>query len=228
MTATFANDATRCWSSSWIIPSVRLESKVSATARRSLGPLVTTVPGGTVGNGANVVVVVGALVVVDPERSARVVGRRWADPDPGRRPAATPTPTNATSEATAVRVMRCRRRRPAAADRDVIACDVSTRTARTPRRSQPRWLPPTSIQARTAPRRRAIGGEPQVKNEPPVGSAGREVQRGEQAPDPLADLVANGTDGLDAQPVGVIELPVLVAFPGDDRTGISAAHGDAG
>jgi 2-polyprenyl-6-methoxyphenol hydroxylase-like FAD-dependent oxidoreductase len=41
------------------------------------------------------------------------------------------------------------------------------------------------------------------------------------------DLVADGSDGVDALACGVVEGPVEVALPGEDRADVAAAHGDA-
>src|SRR5699024_12055210 len=40
------------------------------------------------------------------------------------------------------------------------------------------------------------------------------------------DVVANDPDGFDVSSGGVIEFPVFVAFAREDRTGVTAAHGD--
>src|SRR6188474_2822084 len=44
--------------------------------------------------------------------------------------------------------------------------------------------------------------------------------------DPCPDLVADRSDGVDALTGGVVELPILVAFPGVERAGVAASHRD--
>jgi hypothetical protein len=49
---------------------------------------------------------------------------------------------------------------------------------------------------------------------------------GDELLDPDADVVADGPDHIDGLPGGVGELPVLVAFAGEDGAGVAAARGD--
>src|SRR5262245_21533571 len=48
----------------------------------------------------------------------------------------------------------------------------------------------------------------------------------EELADALFDFVADGPDLFDGLAGGIVEGPVLVAFAGEDRAGVAAAHGD--
>src|SRR5690349_20843179 len=52
------------------------------------------------------------------------------------------------------------------------------------------------------------------------------IQLTDQAADPLLDLVSNRSNGLEVLAGGILELPVLVAPAGKDRTGVATAHRD--
>src|SRR5438128_2557999 len=51
-------------------------------------------------------------------------------------------------------------------------------------------------------------------------------ETGDQLLDARPDFVADHADHLDRLAGRVGELPVLVAFAGEDRAGVAAAHGD--
>src|SRR5690606_6847376 len=44
--------------------------------------------------------------------------------------------------------------------------------------------------------------------------------------DACTDVVADGADRVDSLTCRVVELPVLVALPGEERAGVAAAHRD--
>src|SRR5680860_1087988 len=48
----------------------------------------------------------------------------------------------------------------------------------------------------------------------------------QQVQDPLLDLVADGSDRRDVLPGWVLEHPLLVLLPGEDRAGVATAHRD--
>src|SRR5690348_9332712 len=78
------------------------------------------------------------------------------------------------------------------------------------------WRPwPGSCSAQTPPEAAREVVEPCADRGPRTGKDS--VQLGDQPLDARADLVADGADGLDALPGGVVELPVLVALAGEDR-----------
>src|SRR5688572_26967949 len=55
---------------------------------------------------------------------------------------------------------------------------------------------------------------------------GLDAEALEQSEDADADLVADRAHGFHALTCGVLEGPVLVALAGEDRAGVTAAHGD--
>src|SRR4029450_1722919 len=52
------------------------------------------------------------------------------------------------------------------------------------------------------------------------------LQLSDQLLDPLPDLIADGSNDIDALSGRIVESPVLVAFAGIVRAGVTAAHGD--
>src|SRR5690242_10358114 len=51
-----------------------------------------------------------------------------------------------------------------------------------------------------------------------------EVEALHEVLDVVSDVVADGSHGLDRLTGGVVELPVFVALPGEDRAGVAAPH----
>ena len=84
-----------------------------------------------------------------------------------------------------------------------------------------RWMRPNR-----AGDRRCLAGDraAQLSRDPAL--RGLESEAADELLDAVADLVADGADGVDALAGGVVERPVLVALAGEDRAGVAAAHRD--
>ena len=55
---------------------------------------------------------------------------------------------------------------------------------------------------------------------------GDHLEVGEQLSHTFLDVVADRADGVEVLAGGVVEHPFLVAFAGEDRAGVAAAHRD--
>src|ERR1700736_5978442 len=141
--------------------SVRLESKVSATARRSRGPFVMTVPGGAAGKTGGVVVVgVGAVVVVLDATERSTIGVARDDgPEFCPSPIQAPRPATTTAAATAAATRRRRRRRRRAREGAVVDRELSARTVVPLRADGSVSCPRACHSSGSGPRRRTTNRE---------------------------------------------------------------------